>query len=136
MVTFYNRYRWAFALLMLAIILPVTTHAITKVKVVAPASLDFEPVAIDEATVTALTDLTGERTVQVTNGTDVTLCVSVDADATPTCAGETLTCTGGDNFTVILAGASKSWLVPKGSALCGKMSAAPTGIVTVEEIPG
>ena len=112
-----------------------TAWAASRVWVQAPANApDFEPVAVAEAAIVLLTDQVGQRTVQITNGTNVTLCVSVDADSVRDCVGETLTCTGGDNFTVILAGGSKAWLIGKDMELCGKTSAEPTGIITVEEL--
>lgn len=117
-----------------ALLAAAPAYAITKVIAKAPSAPDFEPVTVDESSVTLLTDQTGTRTVQITNATNVTLCISVDADGTNDCAGETLTCTGGDNFTVILAGGSKAWLLAPTAELCGKTASAPTGVVTVEEI--
>lgn len=112
-------------------------YAFSKVVVQAPTNApDFEPVAVNHTGDTLLTDQDNQRTVQVTNGTDQILCVSVDAVTPFDCASATITCTGGSNHTQILAGGTKSWLIGKSVDLCGKLAGAVTnsGIVTVEEL--
>lgn len=111
-------------------------YALTKTIQKSPGVPDFEPVTVAHDSVALMTDQSGTRTVQITNGTDQILCISVDADGTNTCAGETLTCTGGDNFVQILAGGSKAWRLNPTAELCGKLAAAigNSGVVTVGEI--
>ena len=96
-----------------------------------PVNLDFELVAVDESSVTQLTDLTGVIEVQVTNDFDVDVCVVTDTDTN--CTNIAITCPTGSNHTIVKAGASKSWPIPKGWSLCAKSNGAPTGQFYVEE---
>ena len=99
-----------------------------------PENLDFEAVAVDESSVTKITDLANVSEVQVTNDTDQDVCIAVDSATPLDCASVSITCDAGANHTILKTGATKSWPIPLVAVLCAKAKAAITsGRFYVEE---
>ena len=102
-------------------------------KIQRPGTLDFESVTVDNTNVTQITDLPRVYEVQLTNDTTEDVCIATDSVTPFDCASVSITCDGGANHTILKSGASKSWPVPDGWALCAKSVAALTGKFYVEE---
>ena len=98
-----------------------------------PGTLDFGPVTVDDTCVTQITDLPRVYEVQLTNDTTQDVCIATDSVTPFDCASVSITCDGGTNHTILKSGASKSWPIPDGWALCAKSVAALTGKFYVEE---
>jgi hypothetical protein len=118
---------------MLASAAPGDAPSARFVKVQRTGTLDFEPVTIDESSVTQITDLARLYEVQVTNDTTQDVCIAVDSVTPFDCASVSITCDGGTNHTIVKVGASKTWPMPESHALCAKAKAALTGKFYVEE---
>lgn len=99
------------------------------------AGTQFKQRTVTEAATTDLCDLSGALECNVSNLTDVDMCVKVTtSDAT--CGSTTITCASDTDIIRIPSGATFGYVLASGETLCGRMVSAPTGTVhSIEVMP-